>query len=104
MFKTFTALFVILKLIEAGARRRQEHGVSRCGMGAGISHGIFESFAVTQRNRALEGLLDQRPGCPDQQSAFGALGEWRAQGRVIAAFVLSAEDDPQAALERIDGL
>ena len=105
MFETFTALLVILELIEASAGRRQQYGVARCSMRAGVGHGVFESFAVASKApRPLRASWISGLAAPISKAPLARCGERRAQGSVVAALVLSAENDPQARRKRIDGL
>jgi hypothetical protein len=80
MFKAFSAFFVILKLVETGAGRGQQNGVSGGGMRAGKSHGAFKGAAIRHFNGSVQSLTNYGRGCigiwrfrANQQNAFGPL-------------------------------
>src|SRR6266545_69060 len=63
----FSAVFEALELVEAGARGRQQNGVSRRCVRVGVRHGGIERARVHKWNRALNLLADLSRGGADQE-------------------------------------
>ena len=108
MFETLTASFVIFEIDRSW--RRQAPAV-RCRP---VRH--VREHKPRRRSRVSQSRQGQP--APDQRARFGSAARPRrsarapfarsasgvAQGSVVAALVLSSENDPQAARERVDGL
>src|SRR5215469_3241496 len=81
------AMLVVLKLIEAGTGRREQHDVSRMGGAEGCLDSGFERSRWCDGHAAPDLLLDLVGGGTDQQRQNGLLAENIPQFGVIAAFV-----------------
>ena len=106
MFKTFTALFVILKLIEAGAGGGEEDDIAGLGGGVGAAHGVVEGFGVDDVGGALDLGFDLGCGRANRVDALHARSQQVVHHRVGAAFIFSAQDEVNVfrkRLERFDG-
>src|SRR5438445_776253 len=79
LFKDFAAVLETAELVEAGAGRCQQHGVSRPGFRIGPDDRIVESLGIHQPHRAAYLLRDLRRGGPNQQRGMGFGGERLAQ-------------------------
>ena len=97
-------MFVIFKLIETGAGRREQHGVARPGAFERQRHGALQSAGALERHRAAELRVDLLRGRADQQNQAGALAQQRNQRSVVAALILAAQNDEQAAGKSFQGL
>src|SRR5579883_762802 len=85
LLENFPAMLVTAELVEARARRRERSGLDQ-------RHGAVERCGDLGRCRA------------DQQHAARLGGQRFAKQSVVQPLVLTAEDDPHAALERVERL
>ena len=89
-----SAMLVILELVEAGAGRRQQNRVAGLRVFGGECHGAVQRSRAFDGNHAAELRLDLFRGAPIS-STMRARAAGLAQERVVAAFVLAAENHQQ---------
>src|SRR5947209_8639362 len=104
ILKDSPALLIALELIEARARRRKQDRIARARAGPGFGYRAVERLRFYQPRRTRELRFDFFGRSPDQQRGAGLLLKPVPEERVIAALVLTAEDDPEIARERIQRL
>src|SRR5271155_2517103 len=103
VFEDAAAVFVVFKLIQAGAGGREQNGVAGLGDLFGAVHGAFERFYKFQSYAAGDVAGDFVGGAANQQGANGTLAQLLAEGAVVAVFVFAAENDNYAAGEGFQG-
>src|SRR3954470_7643841 len=89
----FSAMLVTFELVEARARRRQQHRVPRRPVGERVLDRGAEGPALDQRRRTRQCLADLARGGTDQQRRTRFRRQRFAQRAIIETLVLSAQDD-----------
>src|SRR5574340_760236 len=106
LFERSATMLVTAELVETGAGGRQQYGVAGAAMLVAVLHGGFKGPGAHDGDGALD-LAGDLPGCgADQQRGPRFFGERPTEDRVVAALVLAAEDDPEAAgkgVQRLEG-
>src|SRR5256884_272885 len=92
-FEDAAAVFVVLKLIEAGACRGQEHDVAGPRCVRGNLHGVLDRPGVLDGHAAGDLFFNFFRGRADQQRKNGLLTQRPLQHGVIAAFIFPAQND-----------
>src|ERR1017187_5858503 len=105
VFEYPSAVFVAVKLIEAGAGWSQQHNIARTGRFASpLDRGLQRPGACDLSSLRLR--LDFCGGCANGIDPLHSLLEQRIQHTVVAALVLAAKNEVDAAgkrLQRLDG-
>ncbi len=92
-------MFVVAEHVEAGARRRQQHGVAGLRQGMGAAHGIIHVACAFDRHlRSDDGLFDQRPVAPDQHHGARMLRHGFAEWRKVLSLAVAAGDENDLAI------
>ena len=97
-----SAMLVILKLVEAGAGRSENHDVARLGGMCGDLHGAVQGDGAFDGHAAGDLLFDFVRGGANQQSKNGFFAQGLLQDGVVAALVFSAENDQDAARKSVE--
>ena len=92
LFEDASALLVILKLVEARAGGRQQNGVAGLRASAGDFHGARQRLRALDGNDAGELRFDLVRRAADQQRHARVAAQRLAKNRVVAAFVLAAQN------------
>src|SRR5215472_926309 len=102
--KDAAAVLVVVKLVEAGAGRRQQHDIARGGGLKGLADRALDGAGAQQGRRSLDLRGDLIGGGADQVGAPGAGTQQRVEDRVVAALVLASQDNVDVAGEGFQGL
>src|SRR5262245_1310222 len=98
------AMFVVLKLIEAGAGGREQDDVAGMRRARCEFDGTFERAGGLDGDAAGDLAFDLFCSSADEKSENGFFAEQRLQGSVVAAFILATENDENAVGKSVEGL
>ena len=104
LLENASAMLVILKLVEARAGRSQQNRVAGLRALGGDFHGARHRSRALDGNDAAKLRFDLVRGAADQQHHARVPPQRIAQDRVIAAFVLAAQNHQQRCRESIERL
>ena len=93
VFEHAAAVFVILKLIETGARRSEQHYVAGPRRERSDFHGTLNRSGALDSHAAGNLVFNFFHCRADQQRKNGFLAQRFLQNGVIAAFIFTAEND-----------
>src|ERR1700746_418334 len=97
-------MLVILELVEAGARRREQNDVS-CARGLRRNvDGALESPCALDGHAAINLAGDFVGGGANQQRQNGSLPQGFLQRRVVASLILTAENHQNSARKCVQRL
>ena len=96
-------LLVVAEHVEAGARRRQQHGVTGLRQLAGTAYRIVHVACAFDGDAdcCTDGLFDQRPVAAEQNHGACMASHRRFQRRKILPLAIPAKDDHDLAILRI---
>src|SRR5271155_4729743 len=97
-------MFVILELVEAGARGRKQNDIARRSTFAGASESVFERLRALNFGRALNLRLDLGGRGSNRIDAFHSPPQQLIEHRVVAALVLAAKNQMNIRRKRLDRL
>src|SRR5437870_4692411 len=95
-------MFITQKLIETCTGRSQQDGISRSRAFPCQRDSTFERACVDEFCRAPQLPRDFLRRRADEQGGMRFALQAVAEGRVIAAFVFAAQDDPKISFERVE--
>src|ERR1700730_5288644 len=97
-------MLVILKLIEARARRRQQDNVSSPRYPRRDFNSAVESPRMLYLHTSINLAGGFVGGCANQQRQDCPFPQWGLQRRVVASLILAAENHQNATRKRVQGL
>src|ERR1700680_3795461 len=106
LLEHLSTMFVVPELVEAGAGRSKQDDIPRLGnLGRVLDRG-FQSFGVIDFGapafRRNDLGLDRGGRCPDAVNTLHALPEQIVEYGIVAAFVLTPENEVDICRERLD--
>src|SRR5262245_61559204 len=101
-FEDAAAMLVVLKLVEASAGRRKQNDITWASSVGRRLNGVLEGFGALNCDASRNLLFDLVSGCADQEGEDSLLTQRLPQQRVIAAFVLTSEDNQDATRKSIE--
>ena len=103
LFKYSAPVLVVPELVETGAGRGQQHDVSGCGDRRGASQRGFKRLGVVDFH-AFDLGLDLLRGRANGIDPLDPLPQQFVELRVVAVFVLAAQNQVDICRERFQGL